>query len=266
MSRLDVYLVEASLAKSRERAKKLIKDGAVTVNEKVSKKPSFEVGAEDNVKLIKADMSYVGRGLLKLETAFKAFGLDVSGKVCADIGASTGGFTQCLLESGAEYVYAVDVGHGQLDESLVKDPRVKNCEGVNARYLTQDFFDKPVEFMSADLSFISLSIVMPALAGSVEENGIITALIKPQFEAGRKALSKGGIVKDPKDHKRVLEELLPMFERLGLAVKGLVCSNVKGGDGNIEYLVCLRKSKEKSDFLGSFDIGKFVADAFAKFK
>lgn len=146
--RLDVYIVTNCGVKSRERAKQLIKNGFVSVNGKVCVKPSILVDENDGVKCRPDDMKFVGRGGLKLEHACDVFGLDLTGKVCADIGASTGGFTQCMLEHGAEFVYAVDVGHGQLDESLCNDSRVKNCEGVNARYLTANFFDRPVQFLS----------------------------------------------------------------------------------------------------------------------
>ena len=215
--RLDVYIVTNCGVKSRERAKQLIKNGFVSVNGKVCVKPSILVDENDVVKCRPDDMKFVGRGGLKLEHACDVFGLDLTGKVCADIGASTGGFTQCMLEHGAEFVYAVDVGHGQLDESLCNDSRVKNCEGVNARYLTANFFDRPVQFISGDLSFISLKLVIKSLCDCLCDGGEMVLLIKPQFEAGKQALNKKGIVKDRKDHVRVITELLGCFREIGRA-------------------------------------------------
>lgn len=262
MSRLDIYLTENSFTQSRERAKKLIKSGAVSVNGRVCEKPSREISEDDTVEMKEPDFNYVGRGLLKLEGAFEKFGIDVKGKFCADIGASTGGFTQCLLEHGAKFVYAVDVGHGQLDGSLAADANVKNCEGVNARYLTKDFFDKSVTVMSVDISFISLKLVMPALADSLSEGGEIIALIKPQFEAGKSALSKNAVVKNPKDHKRVLAELIDFFSDLGLYICDLTPSPITGGDGNIEYLIHIKKIGEVSDFKDKFNVDAFVDSVF----
>lgn len=260
--RLDIYLTEKELVNSRERGKRLIKDGKVSVNGKVCTKPSFDVNDADVISVENVP-DYVGRGLIKLEAAFQAFELDIEDKVCADIGASTGGFTQCMLRYGAKKVYAVDVGHDQLDSSLVSNSRVINCEGVNARYLTSDFFDETPEFMSVDLSFISLTLVMPAITSCLNNNGEIVALIKPQFEAGKQALNKKGIVKDPKDHIRVLETLFGLFQNLGLDVKGAVPSAIRGGDGNIEYLAHLKKSDEISR--NEIDIKELVKSAFDRF-
>lgn len=241
--RLDVFLVEESLVKSRAKAKELIQNGSVTVDGTIAKKPSLLV--EDDCKVVvTADEAsqYVGRGALKLKGAFESFSIDVKGKCCADIGASTGGFTQVLLENGASIVYAVDVGHDQLAKELACDERVKNCEGTNVRDLTPDFFEGPVEFMCGDLSFISLRLVIPTLINCLADDGEIVMLIKPQFEAGKKALNKKGLVKDKKDHLRVLTELSEFFESCGLAVVDLAPSAITGGDGNIEYLVHLKKS------------------------
>ncbi len=263
MSRLDVYLTENAAAKSRERAKVLIKSGKVTVNGKVCTKPAFEVGDDDIVESQPDDLAYVGRGGLKLAKAFDVFGLDVQGLVCADIGASTGGFTQCLLEHGAKTVYAVDVGHGQLDGSLLEDSRVVNCEGVNARELTKDMFSQQIRFISVDVSFISLELIIKPLCDVLADCGEMAVLIKPQFEAGKKALNKKGIVKDPKDHIRVLEKLVCAFNMHNLFVKGLTFSAVTGGDGNIEYLAHLCKQHcDNSDI----DIAALVKDAFEHFK
>lgn len=265
MSRLDVYLSENGLVKSRERAKKLIKDGCITVNKKICTKPSAEVSDSDVIEVSENSADYVGRGFLKLETAFSAFDIDVRGKVCADIGASTGGFTECMLKRGADYVYAIDVGHGQLDKELADNPKVKNCEGVNARYLTADFFEKTPEFMSVDLSFISLQLVIPALISCLKKNGKIACLIKPQFEAGKKALNKNGIVTSQKEHSKVLKELTDFFINCGVDVMGIVPSAVKGGDGNIEYLALLVKTDERCGFLNNFNIDKFTSETFKTF-
>ncbi len=265
MSRLDVYLCENGLAKSRERAKALIKEGKVTLNGKICLKPASDVGESDEIIALPDDLGYVGRGGLKLEKAFDTFGINAEGLVCADIGASTGGFTQCLLEHGAKLVYAVDVGHGQLDESLVNDKRVVNCEGVNARELTLASFDIQPQLISVDVSFISVELIIEPLSEILSENGEMIVLIKPQFEAGKKALNKKGIVRDQKDHIRVIEKLIIAFYNAGLAVKGLTSSSITGGDGNIEYLAYLRK-EEASELPLSFDIKRIVTDAFLQFK
>ena len=265
MSRLDVYLTENGLAKSRERAKALIKGGKVTVNGKTCTKPAQEIGESDIVDSQPDDLAFVGRGGLKLEKAFETFDINVDGLVCADIGASTGGFTQCLLEHGARLVYAIDVGHGQLDESLVADSRVVNCEGINARELTPDDFERTPEFISVDVSFISLGLIIPALSGVLAPGGEMVTLIKPQFEAGKKALNKKGIVKDPKDHIRVLENVMSAFNGAGLSVKGLTVSSITGGDGNIEYLAHLCKDTNGVENVQT-DIDKFVKNAFLQFK
>ncbi len=264
MSRLDVYLTENGLAKSRERAKAIIKEGKVTVNGKTCTKPAFDVSENDEVSALPDELTYVGRGGLKLAKAFDEFRLNVKGLVCADIGASTGGFTQCLLEHGAKTVYAIDVGHGQLDKTLLSDKRVVNCEGVNARDLTAGFFNEKIEFISIDVSFISLELIIKPVCDVVCENGSIVALIKPQFEAGKKALNKNGIVTDRKDHIKVIDKLLCAFNNAGLSVKGLVPSAITGGDGNIEYLVLLSKDKGAAGF--EFDVSKIVNDAFLQFK
>ncbi|MBR1739497.1 MAG: TlyA family RNA methyltransferase [Ruminococcus sp.] len=260
--RLDIYLAEKGLCRSRERAKSLIKSSLVKVNGKTAEKPSAEVSEGDTVEISEGAQSYVGRGHVKLAAAFESFDLDVRGKVCADIGASSGGFTQCLLEQGAGKVYAVDVGHGQLAQELIEDERVVNCEGVNARELPKELFSEPVEFMSVDLSFISLRLVMPALCSCLEEGGEMAVLIKPQFEAGRAALNKNGIVRGRKDHERALGEVFDCFSACGLAVRGAAFSPIAGGDGNIEYLAHLTKGGE-----GKVpDVRSLVSAAFLNFK
>lgn len=262
MSRIDIFLVESGLAKSRVRAKELIKTGKVTVNDKICSKPSYEVKADDKVNCEADDLMFVSRGGLKLSKAFDAFSLDVKDKVCADIGASTGGFTQCLLDHGAKFVYAVDVGHGQLDESLVKDERVVNYEGMNARCLDISDFEQQPSFISIDVSFISLELIIGSVSSILSDDGAIVALVKPQFEAGREALNKKGIVKDKKAHASVLRRITAAFESLGLFVCGITFSAITGGDGNIEYLIHVSKECANNNL---FDINSIVSDAFEYF-
>lgn len=222
--RLDVYIVTNCGVKSRERAKQLIKNGFVSVNGKVCVKPSILVDENDGVKCRPDDMKFVGRGGLKLEHACDVFGLDLTGKVCADIGAS------------------------------------------NARYLTANFFDRPVQFISGDLSFISLKLVIKSLCDCLCDGGEMVLLIKPQFEAGKQALNKKGIVKDRKDHVRVITELLGCFRAEGLAAEKITISPVKGGDGNLEYLILLKNADMTADKLGQLNIKEFVNEAFDSFK
>lgn len=262
MKRLDAYLADSGMTSSREKAKRLILDGRVSVNGRAVTKPSAQIGEGDSVTLEQGD-NYVGRGALKLIGAFEAFGLDVSGRVCADIGASTGGFTQVMLERGAKRVYAVDVGHGQLADELLRDGRVVNREGVNVRFMPPDFFDEKVTFAAVDLSFISLTQTLPAVAAALDEGAQLAVLIKPQFEAGRAALNKHGIVRDRRVHEQVLASMLDFFESAGLTVGGLTHSPVAGGDGNIEYLASLTKGEGTR--LG-FDVKRIAAQAFEKAK
>ncbi len=258
MKRLDVAAAERGLASSREKAKRLIADGKITVNGAVVTKPAFAVSDSDELAALESE-KYVGRGAYKLIGAFEAFPIDVRGKICADIGASTGGFTQVLLENGAQLVYAVDIGHGQLAQSLAQDSRVRNIEGVNARYMQPEIFDSLPQFMCCDLSFISLTQVLTQMAASLTDGGEIVALIKPQFEAGKAALNKNGLVRGKKDHIRTLDTLCAFFAQMGLSLRGLTNSPICGGDGNIEYLAHLEKSDVPSK---SFDIKKIVDIAF----
>ena len=262
--RLDAFLVEAGLVKSRERAKSLIKNGGVRVGGKVITKPSYAVSESDNIECADDPLSFVGRGGEKLEHAFEIFGLDVNGLSCADIGASTGGFTECLLKHGAQRVYAVDVGHGQLDKSLCVDPRVTDLEGINARYMTPELFGDKPSFICGDLSFISLRLVIAPMIDCLADGGELVLLIKPQFEAGRAALNKKGIVKEPKEHIRVIKELTELFTKSGLTVIGLTYSGIRGSDGNIEYLI--RMTKDSAQKAAVFSPEETVSSAFAYFK
>ena len=261
-ARLDAELVRRRLATSRERAKEYIQSGAVTVNGIPAKKPSDTVSEGDDIKLIGETLKYVGRGGLKLEGAVNAFAIDLSGKTCLDIGASTGGFTDCMLQHGAQKVFAVDVGHGQLAEKLRSDDRVVNIEGVNVKDLTHELITEPIDFISADLSFISVRYAADAAKLMLKSDGEAVLLIKPQFEAGRKNLSKNGIVRDSKVHADVLESLCGYFQSIGLAVKGVVPSPIKGGDGNIEYLAHLVKSGTFTSH--KIDYKRIVQSAFSQ--
>lgn len=257
--RVDSYLVENKIVKSRERAKEHIKNGDVLINGKVVTKPSAEVMDSDKVEFTGCVLKYVGRGGLKLEKAVNAFGIDINGKVCMDIGASTGGFTDCMLQNGAEYVYAVDVGHDQLDEKLCSDKRVCNMEKTNFTELFPDNFEPYPSFFSVDVSFVSLKKIIPKLSEFMKEESSAAVLIKPQFEAGKSDIGKNGIVKDKKVHFRVLNELIAFFSQNGLAVKALDYSPISGGDGNIEYISYIVRNNGTPSVL---DIKKVVDEAF----
>ena len=259
MARLDAELVSRSIARSRERAKEMIKAGAVTVNGRISKKASDEVAPDDVIESSEQEV-YVGRGALKLEKAAQVFGLDFTGKVCLDIGASTGGFTEYMLMHGAARVYAVDVGHGPLAESLRHDERVVNMEGTDSREVTPDIIGGAADFISVDVSFISLTKILPKMYELLSADGIAAVLVKPQFEAGRSDIGKRGIVKDRKVHERILGEIDSFARLTGFAPVGCTFSPVRGGSGNIEYLLELRKTEAP---LSLCDYKKTVSEAFA---
>lgn len=239
--RIDVYLFEAGLAPSREKARLLIMAGEVSVNGIKCIKPSLIVPEGAQV-LVKQSDDYVSRGGRKLQKALDVFNLDIRGKTAIDIGASTGGFTDCMLKYGVQYVYAVDVGYGQLAWRLRQDSRVCVMERQNARYLTRDMFDRPIQFSSIDVSFISLKLILPAVTKILSPPFAIAALIKPQFEAGRGSVGKKGVVRDKSVHVNVIEGVLKFSQRIGLCVCGLDYSPIRGPEGNIEYLVCLKDS------------------------
>lgn len=234
--RLDVYLNNAGLAKSRSRAAELINGGYVTVGGKIVTKPSFDVEESDDIAVVGEEHSFVGRGGMKLDAALERFAIDVSGLICADVGASTGGFTDCLLRRGAAHVYAVDSGHDQLDKILRNDERVTNIENCNARYLNSDIIQELCGCAVADLSFISQTLVIPAVRKILADNAVYVALIKPQFECGREAVGKGGIVKDKKQHTAAIRRVLSCAAENGLAPQKVMKSPIKGGDGNTEFL------------------------------
>jgi 23S rRNA (cytidine1920-2'-O)/16S rRNA (cytidine1409-2'-O)-methyltransferase len=234
--RVDLVLVERELVDSRQQAQRLIMAGKVTVDGRMVDKPGTRISQEADITL-QAAQPYVSRGGLKLEAALDRFAVEVSGVIAADVGASTGGFTDCLLQRGASKVYAIDVGYGQLAWRLRNDSRVVVMERVNVRYL--EGLPEPVDLATVDVSFISLELVLPAIIGFLKPHGAIVALIKPQFEAGRRQVGKGGVVKDPAVHRAVLRKILLWADEHGLTVPDLMASPLKGSAGNVEFLAHL---------------------------
>jgi 23S rRNA (cytidine1920-2'-O)/16S rRNA (cytidine1409-2'-O)-methyltransferase len=233
--RLDVALVERGLVDTRSKAQSLIMARRVLVNDAFVDKAGANVAADDEVRVAELEHPWVGRGGMKLAHAVERFGVELAGKICVDIGASTGGFTDVMLKHGAAKVYAIDVGYGQIDVSLRNDPRVINREKVNARYLEPGSFDEPIEFVSIDVSFISLKLILPAVAGFLR--GELLALIKPQFEVGKHEVGKGGIVRDEAKRAAAVAAVVECARAQGLDVKGVIESPIKGAEGNIEYLM-----------------------------
>ncbi|MBQ8250168.1 MAG: TlyA family RNA methyltransferase [Clostridia bacterium] len=240
--RIDKLLFSRGLAKSRESAQRMIRDGNVLVDGKIITKPSFEAAEECDITLVGETLKYVSRGGLKLERALDAFAIDVNGLDCVDIGASTGGFTDCLLKRGASHVRAVDVGRSQLDKTLERDERVTSFEGVNARYLKPEDIGGLCDMAVCDVSFISLTLIMPAVSELLSEKGCFVALIKPQFEAGRANIGKNGIVKDRNIHAEVIERVIDAAAECGLHCFALTASPILGGDGNREYLAAFDRT------------------------
>lgn len=239
--RLDVYLSDNNIVKSRSLAATLIKQGSVEVNGRICTKSSFTVGDGDNVKIIGELPKYVGRGGLKLEKALAHYRLHLDGAVCIDIGASTGGFTDCMLQNGAAKVYSVDVGTDQLDEKLRNDSRVISMEKTDIRNCVGTL--PQVDFISIDVSFISLKLVLPSAFALLKDGGECVALIKPQFEAGKAHLSKNGIVRDTKVHKKVCDDIAEFASAVGFERSEIIPSPITGGDGNTEYLIYLKRPK-----------------------
>ncbi len=239
--RLDVLLTERGLQESRQRAQAVIMSGEVFVNGQRVDKPGTAVAEDAQIEIRGGTLAYVSRGGLKLEKAMATFPIDLHGAVCADIGASTGGFTDCMLQNGAEKVYAVDVGYGQLAWKLRSDPRVVCLERTNARYLTHEQVPDELDFASVDVSFISLKLILPPLNGLLKDGGHAACLVKPQFEAGREKVGKKGVVRDPDVHLEVLEHFLDHAKESDFTVLGLTYSPIRGPEGNIEYLGYLEK-------------------------
>jgi len=233
--RLDLALVARALVDSRAKAQSLIMARRVLVNGQFVDKAGANVAEDDDIRVAELEHPWVGRGGMKLAHAVKEFGIDVAEKVCADIGASTGGFTDVMLKHGAAKVYAIDVGYGQLDASLRNDARVVNREKVNARNLTAEDFEDVIEFVSIDVSFIPLKLILPAVATFLR--GELVALIKPQFEVGRHEVGKGGIVRDDAKRQAAVDGVVAFAREIGFDVKGVIESPVKGAEGNVEYLM-----------------------------
>jgi len=257
--RIDILLVERGLAESRNRAQRLVMAGEVRVDGEMIHKSSTQVEMDAKIEVLQRPR-YVSRGGEKLDAALEAFDVDLAGKVCADVGASTGGFTDCLLQNGADKVYSIDVGYGILHWKLRKDPRVVVMERTNARYL--DELPEPVSLVTIDASFISLALLLPAVKGWFDgEIGQVIALIKPQFEAGRKEAAKhAGVIKDEEVHQKVIEETLSNALALGFMPIGLIPSPIKGPKGNIEFLVDLCLGSENK----GGDIKEMVVGALKK--
>lgn len=259
--RLDTYLTEKGLAPSRTRAKELITNGFVTVDGKVVDKPAYNV-AEDaapDVCVTGQLHPFVGRGGVKLEGALSAFRIDVTGMICADIGASTGGFTDCLLRRGAAHVFAVDSGAGQLDPALCADSRVTNIEHFNARNLSVDTLGQLCDIAVADLSFISQTYILPNVRDILRPGGLYVGLIKPQFECGRNALDRHGIVKSRAHHKAAITRVLDCAVLCGLSPRAVIPSPIEGGDGNREFLMwCVKAEGKDENAVSNLDIERIV--------
>ena len=242
--RLDVLLVQRGMAASREKAKAMIMAGEILVDGEREDKAGSMFPDTVTITQKGRPLPYVSRGGLKLEKAMTHFGLDLTGKICMDVGASTGGFTDCMLQNGAVKVYAVDVGHGQLDWKLRNDERVVCMERTNIRYVTPEDIQEPVQFVSIDVSFISMTKVLLPVRNLMEEGAEMTALIKPQFEAGREKVGKKGVVRDPAVHLEVIQTVISYAKSISFGVRHLEFSPIKGPEGNIEYLVHLVKLPE----------------------
>ena len=258
--RADQALVQRGLAASRERAQGLIADGLVFANGKAVAKPAQKIVPQDNLEVRGESCPYVSRGGFKLEKALKAFRVDVQGKICVDIGASTGGFTDVLLQNGARHVYAVDVGTGQLDPKIDNDPRVTKIEQTNARTLTAEDFPLRPEIAVMDVSFISISKILPAVCACLKEGSYYMSLVKPQFEAGKELVGSHGVVRDPAVHTMVLQQAVRTFGENGLEVVNMDYSPIRGPEGNIEFLLLGRLHDAAFDNSSWLDTAKELVD------
>ncbi len=257
--RLDLLLVARGLAPSREKAKAMIMEGNVFVSGQREDKAGTSFDEKAEIEVRGNTLKYVSRGGLKLEKAMSRFGICLTGKTCMDIGASTGGFTDCMLQNGAGKVYAVDVGYGQFAWKLRQDPRVVCMEKTNIRYVKPEDIGEPLDFASVDVSFISLAKVLPAAKELLGEDGEMVCLIKPQFEAGKEKVGKKGVVRDPIVHQEVIGNILAFAQGSGFAVRNLDFSPIKGPEGNIEYLIHIQKGRESQK--GAVDVASVVAQA-----
>lgn len=257
--RIDVYLTENNLVSSREKAKALIMAGCVYVNNQKTDKPGTTVKDTDKIEVRGGKQKYVSRGGFKLEKAMQNFDLkSLDGAICMDIGASTGGFTDCMLQNGATKVYSVDVGYGQLAWDLRVNEKVVNLERTNIRYVTEEQVPDKIDFASVDVSFISLKLVLPVAFKLLKDDGEMVCLIKPQFEAGRENVGKKGVVRDPQVHKQVIETVVGFVKEIGFVPINLDYSPIKGPEGNIEYLIHLGKNNLKGEI--DFDAPKNVVE------
>ncbi|MBR6271614.1 MAG: TlyA family RNA methyltransferase [Lachnospiraceae bacterium] len=259
--RLDIIVTEKGLAPSREKAKALIMAGEIFVEGLREDKPGDLFDDSLCFEHRGKTLRYVSRGGLKLEKAVDFFELDLNGKVCMDVGASTGGFTDCMLQNGAARVYSVDVGYGQLDWKLRNNPRVICLEKTNARFLSHELITETIDFVSIDVSFISLTLILGAVKSVLAPDGEIVCLIKPQFEAGREKVGKKGVVRDPAVHREVIDKITGFSRQEGFSLLGLTYSPVKGPEGNIEYLLYLGNNSGED---AAFDIRSIVSEAHAE--
>ena len=261
--RLDVLLVSLGLAESRAKAQATIMAGEVYVNGQKADKSGMEVDITSNIEVRGSACPYVSRGGLKLEKALKNFGVDPTGYVCSDSGASTGGFTDCLLQQGASKVFAIDVGYGQRAWKIRNDPRVVVMERTNIRYVTLEDLGEPLDLSVIDVSFISLSLVLPVVKTLLKPTGQVLCLIKPQFEAGKDKVGKKGVVRDPAVHEEVLQNFISLAKSLDFTIRNLTFSPVKGPEGNIEFLAHLSMQPGEDSYLAPGDL---VAQAHAALK
>ena len=261
--RLDVLLVSLGLAESRAKAQATIMAGEVYVNGQKADKSGMEVDITSNIEVRGSACPYVSRGGLKLEKALKNFGVDPTGYVCSDSGASTGGFTDCLLQQGASKVFAIDVGYGQLAWKIRNDPRVVVMERTNIRYVTPEDLGEPLDLSVIDVSFISLGLVLPVVKTLLKPTGQVLCLIKPQFEAGKDKVGKKGVVRDPAVHEEVLQNFISLAKSLDFTIRNLTFSPVKGPEGNIEFLAHLSMQPGENSYLAP---GELVAQAHAALK
>ena len=258
--RLDTLLVEQGYFESRTRAQAAIMAGQVLVDEQKTDKPGTAVKPEARIRLLGDQLKYVSRGGLKLEKALRVFPVTLQNKVMADIGASTGGFTDCALQNGAARVYAIDVGYGQLAWKLRSDSRVVNMERTNARTLDEHSLPEQIDAASIDVAFISLDKILPAVKKLLKPEAFVLALIKPQFEAGKELIGKKGVVKDPEVHKEVIQRIISIAKAEGFGIGGLDFSPVKGPEGNIEYLLYLTATSQQNEI----DVDATVAQSHAE--
>lgn len=266
--RLDVALVERGLIASREKAKVVIMEGLVYVNGQKSDKAGAQVKDDDKIEVRGETLRYVSRGGKKLEKAMQVFPITLNDCICIDIGASTGGFTDCMLQNGAKKVYSVDVGYGQLAWSLRTDERVVNLERTNIRYVTEEQIPDPIDFISVDVSFISLTLVLPVAYQLLRPGAQMVCLVKPQFEAGKDKVGKKGVVREPQIHKEVIQKVAASAKELGFLRMGLDFSPIKGPEGNIEYLLFLKRpeneTQESEENLAEEKLPEIISEVVAQ--